>query len=134
MFSYKRSRIEISTTVKKWVGEVACTRDSLCYLIPSILVYFKQQPSAATEGATSQHARSKEAVSKSLLVACYSKALAQSQRKRSVRRSEKLLPPTLARNLALRSPWFTLKTQGTALIPWPTPVQAILAPSPYPCL
>jgi len=75
-----------------------------CFRLPTSL-YLKQQPSAAREGATSQHARNKQVFAGS----CYLKAPVQSPGKRGVLRSEKILPPTVSRNLALQDPWFALK-------------------------
>lgn len=75
-------------------------------------LYLKQQPSAAREGATSQHARNKQVFAGS----CYLKALAQSRGKRGVLRSEKILPPTVSRNLALQGPWFALKIRDMLMM------------------
>jgi hypothetical protein len=46
----------------------------------------------------------------------YLKAPAQSSGKRGVLRSEKILPPTLSRNLALQGPWFALKTRDMVMM------------------
>jgi hypothetical protein len=91
-----------------------------CFCLPTSL-YLKQQPSAALEGATSQHATNKQVFAGS----CYFKAPAQSPGKRGVRRSEKILPPTVSRNLALQGPWFALKTRDMVMMLRHTPTLPI---------